>query len=320
MMNADWDVVIVGGGPAGLSAGIYTSRAGLKTRIYESISPGGQILMTDSLENYPGFEEPIAGMELAERMAKQAQRCGAELVTGRVVDVQIHGEGMPFLIQTEEGAPQSCRALIIASGATPKRLGVPGEDAFWGKGVSVCATCDGFFYRGKRVVVVGGGYSAIQEAQYLARLVKELVLVHRRESLRARGGQVDQLLAMKDKVSVSWNSVIQEILGKDRVEGVVLRSTVDLGKTWTVPCDGVFLFIGLKPNTDWIRGKVDINEAGYVLADDLMRTSRKGIFVAGDVRETPQRQLVNACGDGAMAAYSVERYIDEIRGTTYPGR
>lgn len=319
-MNVDRDVIIAGGGPAGLSAAIYTSRAGLSTLIYESISPGGQILMTDALENYPGFEEPIAGMELAERMAKQAQRCGAELVTGKILEVEIRGEKQPITVKTEEGDVKTCWALLVATGAIPRRLGIPGEDRFWGKGISVCATCDGFFYRGKKVLVVGGGYSAIQESLYLARLVKELVLVHRRDQLRARGVMVDSLMAMKDKVSVSWSSVIQEIHGDQKVEAVTLRSTADENKTWRVDCDGVFLFIGFEPNTAWLQGKLNLDENGYVISNELMETSQKGIFVAGDVRNTPQRQLVNACGDGAMAAHSIQGYIDEIRGTLYPGR
>ena len=315
MAETVYDIAIIGGGPAGLTAGLYGARAGLKTLILEKLSPGGQVVTTDIIENYPGFVEPIGGYELAEKMITQATKCGAEIRSVEVTSIGAHPEKEQKVISLGDESI-SALSVVIATGAHHKRLGVPGEDRFWGRGISCCATCDGMFYRDKHVAVVGGGDAAIKEAIFLTRFVSKITLIHRRDRLRAAKILQDRILALGDKVEFAWKSVVKEILGDNQVQAVRL-SSVDAGEERVLECDGVFLFVGFSPNTDFLRGFMELDERGYIITDDNMATSVPGVFACGDARKKLFRQIITACGEGATAAYSAEMYVDDIKGTAY---
>ena len=304
--SATHDVVIIGAGPAGLSAGIYCGRANLATCVIDRMGPGGQVATTDWVENYPGFPEGISGLDLSAKMEEQARRFGAEITLAEIENLKEQG-GLYTLCCTE--GDLRAPAVIIASGTRPRELGVPGESRFRGSGVSHCATCDGALYRDKVVVVVGGGDSAIGEATFLTRFARKVYVVHRRDALRAT--KVLQERAFKNpKLEFVWSYVVTSINGGEKVESVTVRNVRDDG-THTIETDGVFLYVGLLPNTEFVRGFVDLDEWGYVLTDDSMRASRLGIYAAGDVRHKDLRQVVTATADGAMAAVSVEHYLSE---------
>ncbi len=308
----NYDVVIIGGGPAGLTAGLYASRARLKTLLVESLSVPGQAVITDSIENYPGFPEGINGFELIERFKKQIENLGAEFKTGDVKDITSYENGWKIEV---EGNSYSALALIIASGARPKKLGVPGEDRLQGKGVSYCATCDGPIYKGKDVIVVGGGDTAVEEALFLTRFGKKVTLIHRRDRLRAAKILHERAFANK-KIEFLWNSIVCEILGDDKVNGVKVKD-LKTGGEKKVSCDGVFIFTGYTPNTDFIGGLLELDDKGYIITDDDMKTSRQGIFACGDCRKKLLRQIVTACGDGATAAFAAQQYVEGLKGTAY---
>lgn len=300
-----YDVVIIGGGPAGLTAGIYVKRAMLKAVLIEKMGVGGQIIVTDLVENFPGFLE-ISGADLAGKFEERARKFGLE-IKGMAEVSAIEDRGKTKIVKTSEGDIQT-KSVIIASGTTPKRLGAKGELEFTGRGVSYCATCDGFFFRDKIVVVIGGGDSAITEAIYLTKMAKKVIVVHRRDELRAE--KINQEHAFSNpKISFIWDSVLEEIVGKNIVEKVVLRN-VKTNETSEVKTDGVFIYVGLIPNTAFVDVKKD--EWGFIIANDKMETSVKGIFVAGDCRVTPLRQIATAVGDGAIAAVSAERYLEQL--------
>ncbi len=299
------DVVIIGGGPAGLTAAIYTGRASLNTLILEKGLPGGQIAQTEEVENYPGFPEPISGPELAQRMTEQAERFGAKIEMEEVQGVEHHPHG-GFLIKGYS-ASYHAKAVILATGANPKRLYVPGEEQFWGKGVSTCATCDGFFYRGKKVVVVGGGDAAVEEGLFLTKFADEVTLIHRRDSLRAN--KVAQARAFANpKMKFIWDTAVEEIIGEDSVRAVQLKN-LKTGETHTMDTDGVFVFIGHVPNTEFLKGVVNLREDGYVDVRDDIFTSVPGMFAAGDISDYVYRQLATSVGAGTRAAMSVERML-----------
>ncbi len=301
-----YDVLIIGGGPAGLTAGIYTGRAQLKTAILEKGLPGGQIAQTEMVENYPGFPEGIGGAELAARMVAQAEKFGARILTEEVVGLEVLEEG--FLVRGYEGTYRA-RAVILAMGANPRRLGVPGEDRFYGRGVSTCATCDAPFFRGKRVVVVGGGDAAVEEGLYLTRFAEEVTLVHRRDELRAN--KTAQAQAFQNpKMRFLFSHVVTEILGEEEVEGVRLKN-LKTGEEFVYPTDGVFVFIGHVPNTAFLQGVVELRPDGYVRVWDEVYTSVPGIFAAGDVADPIYRQLTTSVGAGTQAAMAAERYLSE---------
>ncbi len=300
-----YDVVIIGGGPAGLTAGIYTKRAMLKALLLEKTGVGGQIIVTDLVENFPGFQE-ISGADLAKKFEEHAQKFGLE--TKSMVEVSgIEDKGKTKLVKTSEGDIEA-KAVIIATGTTPRKLGARGELDFIGRGVSYCATCDGFFFREKVVVVVGGGDSAITEAIFLTKMAKKVYVVHRRDKLRAEKINQEHAFA-NPKISFVWDSVVEEIAGKNVVEKVIIRN-VKTNATSEIKTDGVFIYVGLIPNTAFANVKKD--EWGFIIPNDKMETSVRGIFVAGDCRVTPLRQIATAVGDGAIAAVSAERYIEEI--------
>lgn len=300
-----YDVVIIGGGPAGLTAGIYVKRAMLNAVLFEKMGVGGQIIVTDKVENFPGFLE-ISGADLAAKFEEQARKFGLEM-KGMVEVDAIEDKGNIKIIKTTEGDIET-KSVIIASGTTPKKLGAKGEIELTGRGVSYCATCDGFFFRDKDVVVIGGGDSAITEAIYLTKMAKKVIVVHRRDELRAE--KINQEHAFSNpKISFIWDSVLEEIVGKNIVEKVMLRN-LKTNETSEVKTDGVFIYVGLIPNTAFANVKKD--EWGFIIANAKMETSVKGIFVAGDCRVTPLRQIATAVGDGAIAAVSTERYLEEL--------
>ncbi|ADV67103.1 thioredoxin-disulfide reductase [Deinococcus maricopensis] len=306
-----YDVVIIGGGPAGLTAGIYTGRANLKTLILEKGQPGGQIAQTEEVENYPGFPEPIHGMELAQRMVQQAEKFGAVLDMDEVQSISHDISSHTFTITGYNGT-YTAKAVILATGANPKRLGIPGEENFWGRGVSTCATCDGFFYRGKKVVVIGGGDAAVEEGLFLTKFADEVTLIHRRDTLRAN--KVAQARAFANpKMKFIWDTVPEEILGEgegftQQVRAVRLRN-LKTGEVTDFQTDGVFIFIGHVPNTDFVRDTVKLRDDGYVEVTDDIYTSVPGIFAAGDVSDYVYRQLATSVGAGTRAAMSAERML-----------
>ncbi len=300
-----YDVVIIGGGPAGLTAGIYARRAMLKTLLLERMGIGGQIIVTDLVENFPGFPE-ISGADLAAKFELHALKFGLE--TKNMVDVTgIEDRGKTKVVKTTDGDIET-KTVIIASGTTPKKLGAKGELQFTGKGVSYCATCDGFFFRDKTVVVVGGGDSAITEAIFLTKMAKKVYVVHRRDRLRAEKINQEHAFA-NPKISFVWDSVIEEIAGKQVVEKAIIRN-VKTNELSEIKTDGVFIYVGLIPNT--VFADVEKDEGGFIIPYPGQATSVKGIFVAGDCRVTPLRQIVTAVGDGAIAAVSAERYIERL--------
>ena len=308
----DYDVIIIGGGPAGLTAAIYTSRARLKTLVIESYSVPGQAIITDSIENFPGFPEGINGFELVEKFKKQAEKFGAELIVKNVEKIEQLQDG--WRIKAEDKT-YTTLSIIIATGAHPRKLDVPGEHKFTGKGVSYCATCDGALYRDKHVVVIGGGDTAIDEALFLTRFAKKVTLVHRRDRLRATKILQERVLANK-KMEFAWESNVIEILGKDKVGGVKIKN-IKTKKDTDLSCDGVFVFVGYEPNTVLAKGLLKLDKKSYILADDDMNTSKKGIFSCGDCRKKLLRQVVTACGDGATAAFNAQHYVEKLKGTAY---
>ena len=300
-----YKVIIVGGGPAGLTAGLYTSRSRLNTLLIEIGLLGGQMTTTELIENYPGFPQGINGDELSRLMEEQAKRFELEVVSQDVVEVKLEGDKK--VVKTEEGS-YLCEALIICTGTEYRKLGVPGEKEFAGKGVSYCATCDGAFFKDSQIVVVGGGDSALTEALYLTKFVKELTIVHRRDALRGTKIYQERVFA-NPKIKLLWNSVIQEIKGDSVVRSVIVKN-VKTGEVNEHPIEGAFLFVGLLPRTQFLKGLVNVDEAGYIITDENCETSVKGIFAAGDCRKKLLRQVATAVGDGATAAFAVEKYLE----------
>ena len=300
------DMVIIGAGPAGLTAGLYGGRAQMHPLVLVGRALGGQAATTSEIENYPGFPEGVGGMALAEQMNDQAKRFGAEIEFEEVTAVNL--KAYPFELKTY-GPTYKAKTLVICTGASPRKLGVPGEAEFIGRGVSFCATCDGFFYREKTVVVVGGGDSAIEEALYLARLAAQVIVVHRRDALRA-GPLLEERAFANDKLQFEWNAVVDEVLGQDVVEGVRLRDT-KTGEKRVIPCDGVFVYVGLVPNTQLFEGQLQLDDHGYIVTDKRQRTSVPGVYAAGDVQDPWFRQVVLAAGAGAAAAIEAERFLAE---------
>lgn len=302
------NVVIIGSGPAGLTAAIYTARANLAPLLIEGWQSGGQLTTTTEVENYPGFAKGIMGPELMKDMRAQASRFGTEFLTGDVSAVNFATR--PFTITTDDGQTIQSSTVIIATGASAIPIGVPNEKRLTGHGVSTCATCDGFFFRGKELVVVGGGDSAMEEANFLTRFASNVFLVHRRDKLRA--SKIMQDRAMKnEKISFLWNSVVEDILGTDVVTGVRLRNTVT-AEIADVSCAGVFVAIGHRPNTALFSGQLDMDNKGYIRTHHGTATSVPGIFAAGDVQDSTYRQAVTAAGSGCMAAIDAERFLEAL--------
>jgi thioredoxin reductase (NADPH) len=298
------DLIIIGAGPAGLTAAIYAGRAAIKPLVLAGAMPGGQIASTDLVENFPGFPQGVNGIELAMNFQQQAEHFGADLVTEAATEVDLTSS--PFVVKTRKKDYHG-RTVIIATGAFPRRLGIPGEREFFGRGVSTCATCDGFLFRQKTVVVVGGGDSAIDEGLFLTRFADKVIVVHRRDELRA-SKQLQERAFANPKMEFVWDSVAQEILGDQIVTGVRVRN-VKTDEQTVLDTNGVFVYIGLIPATKLFESQIDLDPAGYVITDDHQRTSVPGVFAAGDVQNPDFRQCVVAAGDGASAAIQAERYL-----------
>jgi len=300
-------VIVLGSGPAGLTAAIYTTRAGLSPLVFEGAEAGGQLMLTTEVENYPGFADPILGPDLIANMRAQAQRVGAEFISEDAVQVDLSRR--PFRITSQSGDTYEANALIIATGAKAKLLGLPGEQRLMGRGVSTCATCDGFFFRDRNVIVVGGGDTAMEEALYLSKLAKSVTVVHRRDQLRA--SKILQQRAMDNpKISFVWSHTVADIVGDGKVSGVKLRE-LRTDRVVERPTDGVFVAIGHKPNTDLFRGQLAIDDNGYIIRTRRSATSVEGVFAAGDVHDHTYRQAVTAAGYGCEAAIDAERWLQQ---------
>lgn len=303
-MEHIYDTIIIGGGPAGYTAALYAARGGLDTLLVERMSVGGQMTLTGDIDNYPGFDEGIDGFTLGMRMQKGAERFGAKTEYAEVSSVDFSGDIKR--IRTESGNFLS-KTVIIAAGANPRELGIEGEQEFIGKGVHYCAHCDGRFYKDKTVAVIGGGNSAVADALYLSRLVKKVYLIHRRDTLRAEKIYHEPLMKTEN-VEFLWDSTVSEFIADTRVTGIKVRN-VKTDAMKEISCDGVFISIGRSPATDFLKGKIRLDEKGYIIADESTRTSEKGIFAAGDIRTKALRQVVTAAADGAVAAHYAEEYL-----------
>jgi thioredoxin reductase (NADPH) len=312
MEQDSYDVIIIGSGPAGFTAGIYACRSKLKTLLIECFDPPSQVTIADFIENYPGFPEGISGFELVEKFKKQAGSFGLNSCSGKVGNIELAKD--IWQVKTEDKIYRSL-AVILAVGARHRQLGIPGEQELRGKGVSYCAVCDGAFFRDKDIVVVGGGNSAVSEALYLTRFARKVFLVHRRDRLRAVA-----ILAQRAKqnkgIEIIWNSLIKQIYGRDRVEAVELSNVIE-AKQSRLDCSGVFISVGYIPNTAFLGGLLKLDESGYIITDQAMQASSPGIFACGDCRVQPLHQVVTACADGAVAAFSAGEYVERIKGKTY---
>jgi thioredoxin reductase (NADPH) len=305
-VKTDQDVIVIGGGPAGLTAALYAARASAAPLVLIGEAVGGQAATTHEIENYPGFPQGVGGSALAQQMQTQAERFGAQFLFETVTEVSF--DAYPFVVRTRT-TEYTARAVIITTGSSPRKLGVPGEEAFSGHGVSYCATCDGYFFKDKRVVVVGGGNSALDESMFLSRLVSQITIVHRRDQLRADPVLQDRVFA-DPKIEFVWDSVVKEVLGDGEANAVRVRN-VKTGEVTTLDTEGVFIYIGHIPNTKLFEGKLELDELGYIATDRRQHTSVPGVYAAGDVQDPIFRQIVTAAGTGSAAAIEAIRFLEE---------
>jgi len=309
MKDVEYDLVIIGGGPAGLTAGLYAARARLSALLIEKVSPGGQVLVTDWVENYPGYPEGISGPDLIDKMTEQVQRFDLKIESNEVTSLVL-SDTAKTIVLTDRTI--TAHAIIIASGASPKKLGVPGEDTFFGRGVSSCATCDGPFFKGAVLAAVGGGDTAVQESVYLTKFAEKVYLIHRRDQLRAEAILQERALS-NSKIEILWDSVLTRIDGLSNVEEITVEH-LKTGEKTPITVDGCFIWVGIDPITEFLPDNVKVDAYGFIEADADMGTSVPGVYVAGDVRNTPLRQIATAVGDAAIAAFSAENYIETIKG------
>lgn len=302
-----YDIIIIGGGPAGLTAGLYTTRAKLSSLLLEKGLTGGLVTTTEWIENYPGFEEGILGAELAQKMEKQAVKFGLEITQGSVAKVAIRDRTKEVTL--EDGQKYEAKSIILATGAHPRNLKIEGEDEFRGKGVSYCATCDGAFFKGESIAVVGGGDSAVQEALFLTKFADTVYVVHRRDKLRAEKILQERAFS-NSRIKFIWDSVPEQITGEAGVNALHIRNVRTDEKT-VLNVQGIFIYIGYNPNTEFLAGLANLDKDNHIIADEYMSTSSPGIFVAGDVRSKSIKQIATAVGDGATAAVAAEKYIEE---------
>jgi len=304
----DRKLLIIGAGPAGLTAGMYAARARVETTVIEKLSPGGNMLITESIENYPGFAKAVSGAELSEKMKEQYLAWGGKLLEGEVTGVSLSGRAKK--VRISDGKEISAAAVIVASGSSRQKLGVEGEEDFRGKGVSYCAICDGAFFKKKRIAVVGGGNSALEEAIYLTRYADTCYLIHRRSQFRASKHFQEEILKYPS-IKPVMSAVVERIEGDDRLRRAVIRR-LDTDETEDLELDGIFISVGQRPNVDFLEGQLERNPGGYLITDYRMETSEKGVFACGDVIRKSLYQVVTACGDGAVAATSAEKYLDGL--------
>jgi thioredoxin reductase (NADPH) len=304
---SNYDLIIVGGGPAGLTAGLYAQRSRLNTLLIERLIPGGQILTTDWVDNYPGFPEGISGFDLIDKMRRQAERFELPIISDDALSLTLEG---PEKVITGTQGVYKAKALIIACGATHRKLGAPGEGLLSGKGVSYCATCDGPFFREQEVAVIGGGDTAVQEAIYLTRFVKKIYLIHRRDQLRATRILQEKALS-NPKIQPVWNAVVEAVQGTDQVESITVKR-VDGSPGESISVQGVFVFVGIQPTTAWLQGALPLDPQGFIQTNSEMETIIPGVFAAGDCRQKRFRQVSTAVGDGATAVFSAERYLEAL--------
>lgn len=300
------DIIIIGGGVAGLTAGMYAKRGGLDAILFEKMFPGGQASTTYMIENYPGFDEPISGPDFSMKMESHARRYGLEILYDEVKELELEGKVKKVVTDKET---YECKALILAMGASPKTLGLEKEEQFRGRGVSYCATCDGAFYNGKEVAIVGGGDTATEDALFLAQYASKVYLIHRRDQLRA-SKILQQRVMEHEKIEILWDTVVESIIGEEQVEGLKVKNVKD-NSTSELKIDGVFVAIGIKPNNELIKDKLNLNESGFVITDENMNVGIPGVFAIGDLRQKPVLQLVTAASDGAIGAIAAQRYIVE---------
>ncbi len=308
MKGVDYELVIIGGGPAGLTAGLYAARAGLNVVLIEKVVPGGQVIVSDWIENYPGFPEGLSGPDLVQKITEQVKRFDLNIESNEVVSVDL---SEPAKKITLNDSTITTHTIIIATGASPKKLGVPGEDTFFGKGISSCATCDGPFFKDSIVATVGGGDTSVQESLFLTKFAKKVYLIHRRDKLRAAAILQKRALA-NEKIEIIWDSVLTDISGLTNVENITVQN-VKTGDKIQLSVDGCFIWVGTIPNTKFLADTVKLDEYGFIVAGLNMETSVPGVFAAGDVRNTPLRQIATAVGDGAIAAISAENYIENVK-------
>ena len=299
-----FDTIVVGGGPGGYTAALYAARAGLDTLVLEKLSAGGQMALTEEIDNYPGFEEGIDGFSLAEKMQQQAERFGAKSEYAEVEHMDL--TAAPKVLKTSEGTFYG-RTVVLATGANPRELGLANEAALTGRGVAYCAACDGMRYKGKTVVVVGGGNSAAADAMLLSRIAEKVIVVHRRDTLRATKIYHEPLM-QAENIEFRWNSVVTELLQEDKLTGVRLKD-VNTGEETVLSCDGVFISVGRKPATELVQGQLELDRSGYIIADETTKTNLPGVYAVGDVRTKPLRQVVTAVADGATAVHMAEEYL-----------
>lgn len=307
MKRESYDIIITGAGPAGMTAALYAGRARLKSLVIERLAPGGQIALSDWVENYPGFHEGVNGMDLVNRIRIQVEKLDVPFYQGEVRALE---EDRAMKVVYVDDKWLESKTVVVATGASFKRLGVPGEERLVGRGISFCATCDAPFYKGQVVAVVGGGDRAVQEALYLTKFAHKVYLIHRRNRLRA-ARILQERVFQSDKIEVIWSSGVEEMLGENLLEGIRVKH-LETGEKKELKVAGVFLFIGLRPNSGFLRGTVDLDAEGFVITGDNLETSMPGVFAAGDVRRKLLRQVVTAVGDGAAAAYAAERYIERV--------
>ena len=302
-----WDMLIIGGGPGGYTAALYAARAGLDVLLLEKLSAGGQMAQSHRIDNYPGFPEGIDGFDLAQRMQEQAERFGAVTEYAEVYRLDL--QSSPKVAETSEGVFYG-KTLVLATGAGPRELGLPGEKALVGRGVAYCAACDGMFYRDKTVAVVGGGNSAAADALLLSRVAKKVILIHRRDSLRATKIYHKPLLEAEN-LEFLWNSAVTALLAEGKLTGLQVKDLIS-GQEQTLACDGVFISVGRLPATNLVKGQLELDEQGYVLADETTATSIPGVYAVGDVRTKALRQIITAASDGANAAHHAEEWLSEM--------
>ena len=307
-MKHIYDMIIIGGGPGGYTAALYATRAGLDVIVLEKLSAGGQMALTSQIDNYPGFEDGIDGFTLGEKMQAGAEKFGAKTEYAEVFSVDL--KSIPKVVETSEGTFYG-HTVVLATGASPRDLGVSGEKELVGRGVHYCSACDGMFYKGKTVVIVGGGNTAAADAFVLSRIAKKVILVHRRDTLRATKVYHDPLMRAEN-VDFRWNSTVSEFISDGKVTGVKIKD-VNTGEESVINCDGVFISVGRKPATELVKDQLELDSGGYVIADESTKTNIPGVYAVGDVRIKKVRQIVTAVADGAVAAHEAEEYLAEIK-------